>query len=151
MADPPGSLAERDPSLEEAPERPPTDRPALVELAAAFLIVGGILGIVGALGASGRLPEGTGTLLLVSIVLDIGAVAVGLLIRFGRLWILDVNYVAVLGFLDLAAAGGSGMALVAGVIDVVVVVILFVHKPWFDLLRAERAAAAEEARRTGRR
>jgi hypothetical protein len=72
------------------------------------------------------------------------------LIRFGRAWLVAVNYVAVLGFLDLMAAAGSGLALILGVADVLVVVILFLHKPWFDGRRQVRQVRDErEARRTG--
>ena len=112
-------------------------RPVLVELAAAILIVGGVLGALGAVGGAGALPAGTGALLALTIGLNIASIVVGVLIRTGRLWILDVNYAAVLGFLDLTAAGSSPLALMLGIADVAVVVILLVHRPWFE----ERARA----------
>jgi hypothetical protein len=114
-------------------------RPAAVELAAAILIVGGILGLVGALGGAAALPAGTGLLLAVTITLDVASIVVGVLIRTGRLWILAVNYVAVVGFLDLLAAGGSSIALIRGIGEVAVVVILLVYRPWF----VGRAGSAE--------
>jgi hypothetical protein len=133
------------PDAEEPPVEPtPEPRPAAIELAAAILIVGGILGLVGIIAAASGLPPGTEPLLVVTVVLDIGSVVIGALIRMGRAWIVAVNYVAVLGFLDLMAAGGSGLALILGVADILVVVILFLNKPWFDGRRALR-----DARRTG--
>jgi hypothetical protein len=113
-------------------------RPAAVELAAAILIVGGILGLAGAIGGAGGLPAGTGLLLAVTIALDAGSIVVGLLIRMGRLWIFDVNYVAVVAFLDIVAASGSSIALIRGASEVAVVVILLVYRPWF-VARAESA------------
>ena len=115
-------------------------RPVLVELAAALLIVGGALGLVGAFTAAPSLPPGTGSLVVLAVVLDIGAIVAGVLVRLGRWWVVAVNYVAVLGFLDLVASGGSALALLRGVADVVVVVILVLNRPWFDAFAAWRAA-----------
>ncbi len=115
-----------------APSRPP-----LVELAAAILVVGGALGIAGAVGAAGGLPAGSEPLLLLTLALNAGAIVVGVLARSGRAWLLAVNYVAVLAFLDLLA-GGSGLATLLGVGEVIALVILFVNKPWFDALGRER-------------
>jgi hypothetical protein len=107
-------------------------RPAPIELAAAILIVGGVLGLVGTIAAVPGLPAGAEPLVAVTAALDLGSVLVGLLIRFGRAWIVALNYVAVLGFLDLMAGAGSGLSLTLGIADIIVVVILVVHKPWFD-------------------
>jgi len=114
-------------------------RPAAVELAAAILIIGGILGLAGAIGGAASLPAGTGLLLAVTIAIDIASIVVGVLIRMGRLWILDVNYVAIVGFLDLLAAGASPIALIRGIGEVAVVVILLIYRPWF----VRRAGSAE--------
>jgi hypothetical protein len=115
-------------------------RPAAIELAAAILIIGGILGMAGAIGGAASLPIGTGLLLAVTIALDIASIVVGVLIRMGRLWILDVNYVSIVGFLDLLAAGGSPIALIRGIGEVAVVVILLVYRPWF----VRRAASPDD-------
>lgn len=106
-------------------------RPAAVELAAAILIVGGILGLIGAIGGAGALPPGSGLFLAVTIALDLASIVVGVLIRTGRLWLVDVNYVAVVGFLDLLASGGSAIALIRGIGEVAAVVILLVYRQWF--------------------
>lgn len=115
-------------------------RPAAIELAAAILIIGGILGLAGAIGGAASLPAGTGLLLAVTLALDIASIVVGVLIRMGRLWILDVNYVAIVAFLDLLAASGSPIALIRGIGEVAVVVILLVYRPWF----VRRAGSAED-------
>jgi hypothetical protein len=130
-------------------QQPP--RPAAVELAAALLIVGGVVGLLGALNASRSLPAGSEAILALTVLLDVGAVVSGVLARTGRLWVLAVNYVAVLAFLDIVAAiGGSPLALVLGLVNVLVVVILIAHKPWFDAISAWRAARADQAARERR-
>jgi hypothetical protein len=107
-------------------------RPPAVELAAAILIVGGVLGLMGAIAGASSLPPGTELLVAATIALDIASIAVGVLIRMGRLWLLDVNYVAVVGFLDLTAAASSPLALILGLADAAVVVILILYRPWFQ-------------------
>ena len=113
-------------------------RPAAIELAAAILITSGVLGLMGAVGAASDLPAGTEVLLVVTAALNVGSLVIGALVRTGRAWLLAVNYVAVLGFLDFTGAPPSGLALLLGIADVIVVVILLVHKSWFDALRAFR-------------
>jgi hypothetical protein len=127
-----------DPTGDE-PDRPWPSRPAAVELAGALLIVGGAIGLIGALSNAGALPPGAEPFLLLTVALDVGAIVLGLLVRLGRLWVVAVNYAAVLGFIDLLGADASPLALVLGLADIVVVVILFVHKPWFDAMRRRRS------------
>jgi hypothetical protein len=127
-----------DPTGDE-PDRPWPSRPAAVELAGALLIVGGAIGLLGALSSASGLPPGTEPFLVLTLALDVGAIVLGLLVRLGRLWVVAVNYAAVLGFIDLLGAGASPLAIVLGLADIVVVVILFVHKPWFDAMRLRRS------------
>jgi hypothetical protein len=121
-------------------------RPAAVELAGAILIVSGVLGLIGAVGAAPGLPAGTEVLFVVTAALNLGSLVIGLLARSGRAWLVAVNYVAVLGFLDLTAGAGSGLALMLGVADVIVVVILLLNKPWFDAMRRWRGMRASRRR-----
>ena len=121
-------------------------RPGVIELAGAILIVSGVLGLVGTIGASSDLPAGTELILVLTAALNVGSIVIGVLVRYGRAWLLDVNYVAVLGFLDLVAGAGSGLALLLGIADVVVVVILLLNKQWFDAMRRVRQRRASERR-----
>ena len=121
-------------------------RPAVIELAAAILIVSGVLGLVGTIGAASDLPSGAELVLGITAALNLGSIVIGVLVRFGRAWLLDVNFVAVLGFLDVVAGAASGLALLLGIADVVVVVILLLHKPWFDAMRHTRQRRASERR-----
>ena len=126
------------PPAAEPPPRPA--RPAAVELAAAILVVGGALGLIGLAGSSGgSRPQGIEPFIAATILLDVGSIVIGLLIRTARLWLVAVNYAAVLGFLDLLGAGASPLALMLGVADVLVVLILLVNKPWFDAVGRWRA------------
>ena len=130
---------ERPDPLTEEPAPPPS-RPGAIELAAAILIASGIVGVLVAASTAGNLPPGTEPFQLLTVALDVGSIVIGVLVRFGRSWILAVNYVAVLGFLDLVGAGTSSLSLILGLADIVVVVVLFVQKAWFDALRERRAA-----------
>jgi hypothetical protein len=121
-------------------------RPPAIELAAAILIVNGVLGLVGTIGAIPELPAGTGPIVVLTAALNIGSLVIGVLIRFGRAWLVAVNYAAVLGFLDLVGAAGSGLALVLGIADVLVVIILLANKPWFDEMRRVRRSRASARR-----
>jgi hypothetical protein len=127
--------------MADADSRPLTDeeptlvrprRPALIELAAALLIVAGIFGLMGLLQPDPNQPAGFEPLILLTVVINAGQIVVGVLIRAGRLWILAVNYVAVLGFLDLAGAGGSPLAALLGIIELGVLAVLFAYRWWFD-------------------
>jgi hypothetical protein len=118
---------------------PPPPRPAAVELAAAVLIVGGVVNVIAVLTSTSSLPAGIEPVLALTLGLAVGSIVIGLLIRHGRLWLVAVNYAAVLGFLDLLGAGASPLALMLGLADIVVVLILFRHKPWFDALRLWRS------------
>jgi hypothetical protein len=138
-----------DPLGEDASTLPPPARPGAVELAAAILIVGGVLGILGTAASSVSAPPTAAVVpfLGLTVALNLASIVVGVIVRLGRLWLLAVNFVAVLGFLDLTRAGANPLALMLGVADVVALVIMFVHKPWFDALRRRRAADRETAER----
>lgn len=123
----------------QPPQRPA--RPGAVELAAAILIVGGVLGVIGVVGGGGTAP-GLEGLAILTLGLNVAQLVVGFLLRVGRIWLLAVNYVAVLAFLDLLASGASPLSLMLGAAEIVVVVTLFANRPWFDEMRAWRARAA---------
>lgn len=115
-----------DASTVPAPMRPP--RPLLIELAAAILIVGGLTSILGSLGT---LDAETQSLDLVFLALAALTVLVGVLVRTGRAWILAVNVVAVVLFLE-ATALPSAVAVVFVTLDTIVLFALIRHRPWFD-------------------
>ena len=126
--------------MEEAGDPIRPDRPGAIELGAALLIVSGALGIIGLFAGGASEPTWLRAVAVLTLSLNTAQVILGILIRVGRLWIVSVNYAAVLGFLDLSAAGVSPLALMLGLADVVVVVILVLNKPWFDALGRWRSA-----------
>jgi hypothetical protein len=120
----------------DGPLLPP--RPTSVELAAAILIVAGVIGVLTALGA--WLSGSTDPFLWLGVALNAGSIALGVATRIGRLWLVTLNYAAVLAFLDLLGSASSAPALMIGVTELVVVVILLLRKPWFDAVAEARAS-----------
>ncbi len=115
-----------DASIVPAPARP--RRPVLIELGAAILIVGGLTGL---LGTFTTLDPASGPLDLLFAGLALLTVVVGLLVRLGRAWILDLNVVAVALFVE-ATALPSAVAVVFVALDTVVLFALIRHRTWFD-------------------
>lgn len=109
--------------------RPP--RPRLVELASAILIIGSF--IDGAISFEGMLRATTPEARLfgtASVLVAAGLIALGVLIRSGRAWLLTLNVVAVAAFLALQSVTLGGIF--AAMIDMVVVGILLRERGWFQ-------------------
>jgi hypothetical protein len=123
-------------------------RPPLVELASAVLIVGGIVNLIGALAATFASAGTVDPFLWLTLALNVAWLVLGILTRYGRAWLVTLNFAAILGFLDILGSAANPSALMLGIAEVLVVVILIRHKPWFDAMRETRALlAAEPARR----
>ena len=114
----------------DRPQRP--SRPTLVELAAAILVVGGTMSILTSLDVVMRLADrgpGVEPLALVSLGLGVGIVVLGILVRMGEAWLVAVNVIAVAAFLELIS--GTIVGLLFGGLDLFVVIVLLVERPWF--------------------
>ena len=121
-----------------SPTTPPPEpvrrprRPVGVELAAAIMVVGGLISTLtsieaaAAFGARGELSV---PLTALSIGLGVAFVILGLLLRTGRAWLVALNVAAVAGFLELTS--GTAPGLLFGVLDVLVVLLLLRDRPWF--------------------
>ena len=120
--------------------RPP--RPPLVELAAAILIVGGAVNLIGAVLGTFASAATSDPFLWLTIVLNVASVVLGVLTRTGRAWLVTLNYAAILGFLDLLGAAMNPAALMLGIAEVLVVLVLIRHKAWFDAMGAARSLDA---------
>lgn len=118
-------------------------RPISVELAAAILVVAGAVGVLTAAGSA--LTGTSDPFLWLSLGLNGGSFVLGLAVRVGRLWLLTLNYAAVLGFLDILGSAASAQAFMIGVSEVLVVAILLLRKPWFDDVAEVRAARSDIA------
>jgi hypothetical protein len=118
------------PAKEERPPRP--RRPVGVELAAAIMIVTGVISTLTSIeaamtfAAEGRADE---PLAVASVAFGVATVILGLLVRVGRAWLVAVNVAAVAGFLELISGTAEGWLF--GALDVVVVVLLMIDRPWF--------------------
>jgi hypothetical protein len=107
-------------------------RPVLVELASALMIVSGAVSLMLSIQAIINLANqglGIGDLSLLTIVVAIVELALGLAVRYGRAWLVTVNVVAVLAFLELIS--GSAIGLFFGLLDTIVVIALFREREWF--------------------
>jgi hypothetical protein len=114
-------------------------RPPLVELAAAILLVGGAMDIVMALLALGQTvptPQAR-TAATIAIAIGLVLVALGALIRRGQAWLLAINVVAVLAFLEVASATPTGLVFAA--LDVIFVALLLRARWWFQWTPPEAA------------
>lgn len=119
-------------------------RPILVELASALLVVGSAINLlisVDGLVSFGQTGGDVGVPAVIAIAVATLTLALGLAVRFGRAWLVTVNIVAVIAFLELISQTSIG--LLFGALDVVVVVALFREKPWFEWSAQVRAAAIE--------
>lgn len=119
-------------------------RPVLIELASALLVVGGAVNVLLSVDVLARMAQqgiSIGLLTALTIVLNTTLLALGVLVRTGRAWLLAVNVVAVLGFLELTS--GTGVGLVFGALDVLIVLALLRERPWFEESAARRIADAQ--------
>ena len=124
-------------NVDEPPvERPP--RPLSLEISAAILVVGGLMSAIGlaatVLTSSGPAAEPAARpIVALVLVLDVLTVVVGVLVRRGRAWIVCINVVAIVLFIELTAIPtGSAVALLLSVLDVFVFVSLMRNRAWFD-------------------
>lgn len=125
--------------------RPRPSRPALVELAAALLIVGGALSTIASLMVLARMSDqgdDPGLVTALSLGLGVAGIVLGLLTRVGRAWLVTVNVVAVMGFLELVSFTPAGLLL--GATDVFVVLVLVANRPWFYWAAGDGGAGPEE-------
>lgn len=130
------------PTAAQEEVRPP--RPVLVELAAAILIVGGVLNLLLSIDALLRIAaagQPVGALAVITIALASLVLVLGVLVRAGRAWLAAVNVVTVLAFLELLS--GAPIGLLFGALDVLVVLALFRERRWFRGVDEAEAAEAD--------
>ena len=134
------------PAVPEAPARP--GRPVSIELSAAILVIGGLAAAVGS-GAIFLVSDASDSfsrpIVALILGLDLLTVLIGLLVRAGRAWVVCINVVAVLVFVELTAIpSGSLLAVLLTFLDGFVFVSLMRNRWWFDALRAESSSASRE-------
>lgn len=139
-----GDAAPSRASAQPARVRPP--RPVAVLIASAFLVVNGLVSTVLSISVAGELGDqvaGIGPLAAISIALGLATTILGVLLHFGRGWLVTLNVTAVAGFLELTSGVPAGW--VSGALDVTVVLVLLWHRPWF----AWRADGGEDEGEAG--
>jgi len=138
-------MAGPDTPADETVERPA--RPVAVELAAAVLIIGGMVGLIERLAATPDFANRPGVAigLALSTLLDLVLIVVGLLVRTGRGWVVAINVLAVATFVYLTA-GLNPVALFFAAVYGALFALVLANRPWFAEMRAWRASRA-----TGRR
>lgn len=133
----------------QPPKRSAPPRPVLVEVASAFLIIGGAINLLLSIEVLIRLAQagtGIGELTVIAIALATLTLALGLAVRYARGWLVTVNVIAVIGFVELISQTPVG--LLFGIVDVLVVLALVRERPWFEAsARARAEALATSARR----
>jgi hypothetical protein len=108
--------------------RPP--RPTLVELASAMLVIGsGIDAAISFEGMSVATTPESRLLSAATVAVGFALIALGLLIRSGRVWLLTINVVAVAAFLELLTLTFGGIF--AALLYMVVLGILLREQWWF--------------------
>ena len=127
----------------DEPGPPPPSRPVAVELAAALLIVGGVISLIGGISSIPGLPPGTEPLFAVTVALD-DRLDRGRPARPARPAVARGRQLRGRARVPGPARGRREPAVLdARARDILVVVILFRHKPWFDALPRGDDAAAE--------
>jgi len=126
----------------QGPGRPA--RPALVELASAILVVNGAISILSSIDVVMRLAEagpGVEPLAMLTLAIGVGSVILGLLMRFGRAWLVTLNVIAIAAFLELTS--GAIVGLLFGGLDLFVVAVLLLERPWFTWTPEEPGIAED--------
>lgn len=118
------------PAEPDRPVRPP--RPPGVEIASAIMVVTGLMSTFTTVETTIALASrGTATPPLAALLvgLSVGTLVLGVLVRYGRAWLVAVNVTAVAAFLELTS--GTAPGILFGGLDVLVVVLLMRDRPWF--------------------
>lgn len=107
-----------------------------MELAAAILIIGSttdiVISLIGLAATTGE-PWAWSAL---SLAVSVGLVALGMLVRNGRAWLVTINVAAVAAFLELRSVTAVGVT--AAVLDMLVVGLLLRSQWWFRWSPPER-------------
>ena len=125
----PSSEEQPDPPTAPAVDRAP--RPQMVEVGAAILIVAGITATFGVVISQLANVPVSGLVPAVSLVMQVVAIATGILVRRGRQWRLCIN-VVVIEVLIYTSAFPNPIALFYALLYAIVVYAMLRHRAWFD-------------------
>ena len=127
--------------------RPPPPRPAAIDLAAAILVLGGLLGFsqlaVGDYVLTGSLPA-KDPILGVATIAYAASIVLGVVVRMGRGWLPALNFALLVALLYLPAAGRP-LVLTLVLAHALAAVIILRFRRWFADMAAWRRAPADPA------
>jgi hypothetical protein len=139
----PGPALGWQPAVDETivPSRPP--RPVGIEFASTVLIVSGIFRLL-AVSLAIVAPANAGlavepAIVAVEVAIQVGTVVLGVLVRYGRAWLLAANFAAVFAFIQLLSFVGV-VSVAFGILFAVAFVAIFLNRPWFLATAAWRRA-----------
>lgn len=118
-----------DPPTAPAVDRPP--RPEMIEVGAAILIVAGITATFGVVISQLANVPVSGLIPAVGLVMQVVAIAAGILVHRGRRWRFCIN-VVVIEVLIYTSAFPNPIALFYVLLYAIVVYALLKHRAWFD-------------------
>lgn len=126
-------------------DRPSPPKPAVIDIAAAVLVFGGMFGLSQLVGGdfliTGSLPAKV-PIVGVAFLLDLASVILGFAIRAGRFWLPALNLAGLFAILYLVAMARP-IHIVLGLVHVLAFAILLVHRRWFAAV--SRGAAPPRA------
>ncbi|TAK02661.1 MAG: hypothetical protein EPO36_01520 [Chloroflexota bacterium] len=126
-------------------DHPPPPRPAAIDLAAAVLVFGGLLGFsqlaLGEYVVTGSLPA-KGPIIGVATIAYAASIALGVVVRVGRAWLLAVNLAVLVAILYLPAADRP-LPLVLALLHGLAGAVLVAQRRWFADVAAWRNGARD--------
>jgi hypothetical protein len=130
----PGPALGWQPAVDETivPSRP--SRPVGIEFASTVFIVSGIFRLL-AVSLAIVAPADAGlavepAIAAVEVAIQVGTVVLGVLVRYGRAWLLAANFAAVFAFIQLLSLVGV-VSVAFGILFAVAFVAIFLNRPWF--------------------
>ena len=127
--------------------RPPPPRPAAIDLAAAILVLGGLVGFsqlaVGDYVLTGSLPA-KDPILGVATIAYAASIVLGVMVRMGRGWLPALNFALLVALLYIPAAGRP-LVLTLVLTNALAAVIILRFRRWFAEMAAWRRAPADPA------
>jgi hypothetical protein len=129
------------------PARPP--RPTAIDFASTVFIVSGVFRLLAVALALAAPPDKNLVLLpgyvVAEAVIQGAAIVLGILIRYGRGWLVAANFAAVIAFIQLLSLVGV-VSLAFGLLFAIAFVAIFRNRPWFLETAVWRRADQAERR-----
>jgi hypothetical protein len=127
----------------------PPPRPVAIDFASTVLIVSGVFRVLAICLALVGPPQPGLEIRPLYVLIEggfqVASIALGVLIRYGRAWLIAATFAAVFAFLQLLSLLGV-VSIVFGVLFAIAFVAIFANRPWFIATAAWRQAHRAERR-----